>query len=199
MYLVKLLFKCIYFLNDNEEDFVSLSKRRLSYLSLPELLFFAGFLLILLSFHSSAGSLFIPYLITSTPLSIPHQFLIHRPHPLLGNIMDQGSSPHLSLDDDLLDLSINDPQISTFNELTLIGFILSDKMISFKAIKAILHTAWDLAPNSKSPTWTKINLRLLSLILWGKPRSWSYALGPLAYSFTSTMDIIAVPPRNIIM
>lgn len=46
---------------------------------------------------------------------------------------------------DLLDLSINDNQTQAFNDLTLIGLIISDKTINFRATKAILHSVWDLS------------------------------------------------------
>lgn len=44
----------------------------------------------------------------------------------------------LTWDEDILDLSVNDPEIAAFNERTLIGFLVSDKLVNFKAIKAIL-------------------------------------------------------------
>lgn len=47
------------------------------------------------------------------------------------------SSPKtdVDLDEDLLDLSINDPQTTAFAKATLIRAIISHKMINFKAIK----------------------------------------------------------------
>lgn len=47
------------------------------------------------------------------------------------------------LDGDLLNLSINDPQLPSFNEHTFIGQVIYDKVINFKAIKNILLHAWD--------------------------------------------------------
>lgn len=59
--------------------------------------------------------------------------------------MEQRSPPNIpfSLDDDFLDLSINDSQSTAFNDLTLIGLVVSDKTINFKAVKAILLNVWD--------------------------------------------------------
>lgn len=59
--------------------------------------------------------------------------------------MDQGSPPPScpTLDDDFLDLSLNDSNATTFNALTLIGFVVSDKVINFKAIKNILLNVWN--------------------------------------------------------
>lgn len=48
------------------------------------------------------------------------------------------------IDGDLLDLRFNDPQTQVFNELTLIGRIILDKVINFKATKSILNNVWDL-------------------------------------------------------
>lgn len=47
------------------------------------------------------------------------------------------------LNEDILDMSINDPETAAFNEATLIGFLVSDKWINFKAIKAIMLGVWD--------------------------------------------------------
>lgn len=58
-------------------------------------------------------------------------------------------STDFNIDSELLDLSMNEPQTSKFNELTLIGRIISDKTINFKAIKAILSNAWDLDTKGK--------------------------------------------------
>lgn len=59
-------------------------------------------------------------------------------------IMDTGPTLVGSdLDEDILDLSVNDPEIAAFNETTLIGFLVSDKLVNFKAIKAILLGVWD--------------------------------------------------------
>lgn len=48
------------------------------------------------------------------------------------------------LEDDLLDLCINDSPQSHLNELTLIGSIISDKVLNFRAVKSILSSAWNL-------------------------------------------------------
>lgn len=53
---------------------------------------------------------------------------------------------HHFLEDDLLDLSINEEQHETFNDLTLIGSIVSDRVLNFRAVKAILLSAWNLGP-----------------------------------------------------
>lgn len=50
---------------------------------------------------------------------------------------------HFDLDADLLDLTINEPKSSIFNDHTLIEKIISDKSVKFKAIKAILLHSWD--------------------------------------------------------
>lgn len=42
------------------------------------------------------------------------------------------------LEDDLLDLSINASQKDEFNDLTLVGFIISDKTLTFRVVRAIL-------------------------------------------------------------
>lgn len=47
------------------------------------------------------------------------------------------------LEDDLLDLSINASQKDEFNDLTLVGFIISDKTLTFRVVRAIL-TSWNL-------------------------------------------------------
>lgn len=48
------------------------------------------------------------------------------------------------LEDDLLDLSINEDQDNSLNELTILGFIISDKVVNFRVVKNILSTAWNL-------------------------------------------------------
>lgn len=48
--------------------------------------------------------------------------------------MEQGSPPPPNLNDDILDLSINDSHSTAFNDLTLMGLVVSDKLINFKAI-----------------------------------------------------------------
>lgn len=50
----------------------------------------------------------------------------------------------LLLEEDLLDLSINEGQHEVFNELTLIGSIIFDRILNFRAVKAILLAAWNL-------------------------------------------------------
>lgn len=50
--------------------------------------------------------------------------------------------PPFDIGDVLLDLTINDPSTTVFNDLTLIGRIVSNKMINFKAIKTILTNVW---------------------------------------------------------
>lgn len=51
--------------------------------------------------------------------------------------------PCLNLEENLLDLTINEAQTNSFNELTLIGWVVSNKMVYFKAIiKAILLNIW---------------------------------------------------------
>lgn len=47
------------------------------------------------------------------------------------------------LNEDLLDLSINDSLSPSFNEFTLIGQVVSDKIVNFRTIKAILSNVWD--------------------------------------------------------
>lgn len=41
-----------------------------------------------------------------------------------------------------MDLTINDPTTTTFNKLTIIGCIISDKVNNFKDVKAILTNVW---------------------------------------------------------
>lgn len=67
--------------------------------------------------------------------------------------------PNSALEDDILELSINDPQTTTFNENTLIGLLLSNKVVNFKVIKGFFSVCGILALQSKSPTWNAINLR----------------------------------------
>lgn len=51
--------------------------------------------------------------------------------------------PCLNLEENLLDLTINEAQTNSFNALTLIGWVVSNKMVYFKAIiKAILLNIW---------------------------------------------------------
>lgn len=70
--------------------------------------------------------------------------LISRvPFNFCSNIDDSNDSPQVDLEGDLFDLSINDSHSATFNELTIIGQVVTDKMVSFKAIKAILINVWD--------------------------------------------------------
>lgn len=54
-------------------------------------------------------------------------------------------SPPLSppeLGEGFLDLTLNEPKSSSFNDLTLFGHIVSDKMVNFRAIKAVLLNVW---------------------------------------------------------
>lgn len=64
------------------------------------------------------------------------------------------SSPKsdVDLDEDLLDLSINDPQTTAFTEATLIGAIISDKTINFKVIKLSCLEYGILVQKSKLPS-----------------------------------------------
>lgn len=55
----------------------------------------------------------------------------------------EDSPPPFDLNEDLLDLSINDYLSSPFNEFTLIGQVVSDRMMNFRAIKATLSNVWD--------------------------------------------------------
>lgn len=49
----------------------------------------------------------------------------------------------MNLEENPLDLTINEAQTNSFNEHTLIGWVVSDKMVNFKAIiKAILLNVW---------------------------------------------------------
>lgn len=60
------------------------------------------------------------------------------------SLMDLESSvPRLDLKEDIPNLSINDKKTTSFNELTLIGQVISGKIVNFKAIKAILLNVWD--------------------------------------------------------
>lgn len=56
------------------------------------------------------------------------------------------------LDEDLLDLSINDPQTTAFTEATLIGAIISDKTINFKVMKLSCLEYGILVQKSKLPS-----------------------------------------------
>lgn len=64
------------------------------------------------------------------------------------------SSPKsdVDLDEDLLDLSINDPQTTAFTEATLIGAIISDKTINFKVMKLSCLEYGILVQKSKLPS-----------------------------------------------
>lgn len=48
------------------------------------------------------------------------------------------------IDTELLDLTINEPLTSSFNELTLVWRVISYRTINLKAIKAMLINAWNL-------------------------------------------------------
>lgn len=61
--------------------------------------------------------------------------------------MDLLTLSDLPLEDDLLDLSINEGHQDAFNELTLVGCIISNCALNFKAVKSIFHTSWNLRPN----------------------------------------------------
>lgn len=47
----------------------------------------------------------------------------------------------IPLQDDLLDLTINEEQQTTFNELTIVGSIILDKILNIRAVKSILISA----------------------------------------------------------
>lgn len=71
-------------------------------------------------------------------------FIIVSGGVLSAFILDLGPTmAEFDLDGDLLDLSINDPQTAAFTEVTLIEYLVSDKVVNFKAIKAILLGVWD--------------------------------------------------------
>lgn len=57
--------------------------------------------------------------------------------------MGFASTPPFDLGEDFLDLSINEPHLSSFNDLTIVGFIVEDKQINFRAIKEILLSVWE--------------------------------------------------------
>lgn len=61
--------------------------------------------------------------------------------------MDPSILPDLSLEDDLLDLSLNEGPQASFNALTLVGRIISDRILNFKAVKSILNASWNLGLN----------------------------------------------------
>lgn len=48
-----------------------------------------------------------------------------------------------TLEEDILELSINDPLSPTFNADTLIGQLIFDKVVPFKVIKAVLLNVLD--------------------------------------------------------
>lgn len=52
----------------------------------------------------------------------------------------------IPLQDDLLDLTINEEQQTAFNELTIVGSIILDKILKFLAVKSILVSAWNMGP-----------------------------------------------------
>lgn len=69
--------------------------------------------------------------------------LIHLPSShLLTIFMNPLHDPfEPDLDGDLLDLSINEPQQDIFNDLTLVGKIISDRVLNFRVVRAILTNA----------------------------------------------------------
>lgn len=46
--------------------------------------------------------------------------------------------------DDILELDINEDRVNALNNLTLVGWLLSNKRINHKAINAVLTNAWNL-------------------------------------------------------
>lgn len=50
-------------------------------------------------------------------------------------------------DDSVLDLTLNAKESKLFNELTLVGKLITQKTINHKAINAILTTTWNLGQN----------------------------------------------------
>lgn len=75
------------------------------------------------------------------------------------------------IEDDLLDLFINEDSNNIFNELTILGSIISDKVLNFKAIKMILLSAWNLGPQVQI---TALDRNLIS------------------YSFSKGQDIVRI-------
>lgn len=56
----------------------------------------------------------------------------------------------MSVDDellDLLDLSLNEEAHESYTELTLVGCIIADRILNFKAVKSILYSSWNLGSN----------------------------------------------------
>lgn len=83
------------------------------------------------------------FLLFSLHECICFSLISHVPFNFCSNIDDSNDSPQVDLEDDLFDLLINGSHSTTFNELTIIGQVVTDKMLSFKAIKAILINVWD--------------------------------------------------------
>lgn len=48
------------------------------------------------------------------------------------------------IEEDLLELSINDDTQNVLNEYSIIGSVISDKVLNFRAIKSILTSSWNL-------------------------------------------------------
>lgn len=57
------------------------------------------------------------------------------------------SSVSKAPDVSLLDLTFNDNGNEAFNELTMVGKLISHKVINYSAINAILTSSWNLGPN----------------------------------------------------
>lgn len=66
--------------------------------------------------------------------------------PHFASIIPVSSSDDPTIEEDLLDLSINEGPHKVFNELAVVGAIISDKILNFRAIKAILMASWNLGP-----------------------------------------------------
>lgn len=55
--------------------------------------------------------------------------------------------PARNLEEDLLDLSISVESEVSYNELTLVGYIIYDRTQNFKAVKSILYNSYNLGSN----------------------------------------------------
>lgn len=98
--------------------------------------------------YSNLCSLYsLPFsLLSFLSLSVLLRSLLHpclNPKPSLPFLI------YFDINEDLLDLTINDPTTATFNELTIIWRIISDKLINFKAVKAILTNVWGIGAKTQ--------------------------------------------------
>lgn len=55
--------------------------------------------------------------------------------------------PFFQTPPNMLELTINEPSNKSLNDCFLVGKLLTNKVINFRAIQLVLTTAWNLGPN----------------------------------------------------